>query len=74
MVGEELLESKDKIAFKDELEEIQQSLLDELDNQKKEMKTCIPPSRVCVTILIKGSPNFIINSNQSEEPKRFCTI
>lgn len=59
MVGEELLESKDKIALKDELENIQQSLLDKLDNQKKEMK--IYPQIFTLTMSGNAEVNVIFN-------------
>ena len=59
MVGEELLESKDKIALKEELDDIQQSLLDKLDNQKKEMK--IYPQIFTLTMSGSAEANVIFN-------------
>ena len=59
MVGEELLESKDKIALKEELDDIQQSLLDKLDNQKKEMK--IYPQIFTLTMSGNAEANVIFN-------------
>ena len=59
MVGEELLESKDKIALKEELDDIQQSLLDKLDNQKKEMK--IYPQIFTLTMSGNAEVNVIFN-------------
>jgi hypothetical protein len=59
MVGEELLESKDKIALKEELDDIQQSLLDKLDNQKKEME--IYPQIFTLTMSGSAEANVIFN-------------
>ena len=59
MVGEELLESKDKIALKEELDDIQQSLLDKLDKQKKEMK--IYPQIFTLTMSGSAEANVIFN-------------
>ena len=59
MVGEELLESKDKIALKEELDDIQQSLLDKLDKQKKEMK--IYPQILTLTMSGNAEVNVIFN-------------
>ncbi|MDP8942356.1 MAG: hypothetical protein M3M84_07445 [Thermoproteota archaeon] len=59
MVGEELLESKDKIALKEELDDIQQSLLDKLDNQKNEMK--IYPQIFTLTMSGSAEANVIFN-------------
>jgi archaellum component FlaC len=58
-VGEVLLESKDKLALKEELDNIQQSLVDKLDNQKKEMK--IYPQ--IFTLIMSGNAevNIIFN-------------
>ncbi len=59
IVGEELLESKDKIALKEELDDIQQSLLDKLDNQKKEME--IYPQIFTLTMSGSAEANVIFN-------------
>ena len=59
MVGEELLESKDKLALKEELEDIQQSFVDKLDNQKKEMK--IYPQIFTLTMSGNAEVNVIFN-------------
>jgi hypothetical protein len=59
MVGEELLESKDKLALKEELDDIQQSLVDKLDNQKKEMK--IYPQIFTLTMSGNAQVNVIFN-------------
>jgi hypothetical protein len=59
MVGEELLESKDKLALKEELDDIQQSLVDKWDNQKKEMKTY--PQILTLTMSGNAEVNVIFN-------------
>ena len=59
MVGEELLESKDKLALKEELDDIQQSLVDKWDNQKKEMKTY--PQILTLTMSGNADVNVIFN-------------
>lgn len=59
MVGEELLESKDKLALKEELDDIQQSLVDKLNNQKKEMK--IYPQILTLTMSGNTEVNVIFN-------------
>jgi hypothetical protein len=59
MVGEELLESKDKLALKEELDDIQHSLVNKLDNQKKEMK--IYPQIFTLTMAGNAEVNVIFN-------------
>ena len=59
IVGEELLESKDKLALKEELDGIQQSLVDKWDTQKKEMKTY--PQILTLTMSGNAEVNVIFN-------------
>jgi hypothetical protein len=59
MVGEELLESKDKLALKEELDDIQHSLVNKWDNQKKEMK--IYPQIFTLTMAGNAEVNVIFN-------------
>jgi hypothetical protein len=59
MVGEELLESKDRLALKEELDDIQQSLVDKWNNQKKEMK--IHPQIFTLTMSGNGEVNVIFD-------------
>jgi hypothetical protein len=59
MVGEELLESKDRLALKEELDDIQQSLVDKWNNQKKEMK--IYPQIFTLTMSGNAEVNVIFD-------------
>jgi hypothetical protein len=59
MVGQELLESKDRLALKEELDDIQQSLVDKWNNQKKEMK--IHPQIFTLTMSGNAEVNVIFD-------------
>jgi hypothetical protein len=59
MVGQELLESKDRLALKEELDDMQQSLVDKWNNQKKEMK--IHPQIFTLTMSGNAEVNVIFN-------------
>jgi hypothetical protein len=59
IVGEELLEGEDRIALKEELDYIQRSLVEKLENQKKEMKKY--PQIFTLTMSGDAEVNVILN-------------